>query len=281
MKKRIITICVLISIVAIAGILFGTVFCLRHQKVVIVDGSTISVSDQDIIAKANLKKGRSIFMLDKQSAIDAIERTWSDIKVVQIKTTNVTSIEIRIRKRVPMYYIDFNQKYYCLDEDLKVLNIVENIDTINTDRLIYLNTNKLSITDETKVCDFVGKGDISTLAYNLFTSMYTRVKVATTNGYQYADRSDIKAMISNISFGKGNTLTREYETLIIETNAGVKIIIADPLVDLDEKINACFALYNDLAEGKIEGASHTEGYIKYIFNADNSLRFGYTRAITE
>lgn len=238
-KKSIIISSILLSIVALMAILFGAVFRLRNVSVEVQPGANITVTNDKIIESANLKKGKSIFMLDKQSAINNIEQTYAEIKVVQIKTTNLMSVKIVVRERKEMFYAEHNSAYYCLDEDLKVLRLTE----VEPTNLIKITTD-IGITSNTKKCDFMSQ-DYAKITYNMFVGMYTNVKVEG----RYAERDDMCNLVESIEIKTAHALTEdgnggfEYTNLILKTRAGVVMQIANPNTDLGRKINICFAAY--------------------------------------
>lgn len=238
-KKSIIISSILLSIVALMAILFGAVFRLRNVSVEVQPGANITVTNDKIVESANLKKGKSIFMLDKQSAINNIEQTYAEIKVVQIKTTNLMSVKILVRERKEMFYAEHNSVYYCLDEDLKVLRLTE----VEPTNLIKITTD-IGITSNTKKCDFMSQ-DYAKITYNMFVGMYTNVKVEG----RYAERDDMCNLVESIEIKTAHALTEdgnggfEYTNLILKTRAGVVMQIANPNTDLGRKINICFAAY--------------------------------------
>lgn len=250
-KKSIIITSILLSILALFLILFGAVFRLRHIDVVVTDNSSIVMTNDDIISASQLKKGKSIFMLDKQSAITNIENKYAEIKVVSIKTVSVMRVQIRVRERKEMFYAEYNSNFYCVDEDLKVLRKTET-EPVN---LIKINSEKLGITSDTKERDFLDKSTAN-ITYKLFVAMYTNVKVDA----RYADRADILNLVKSIEIKTAYALTEngsngvQYNNLILTTRAGLVMEIASPETGLNEKINVCFAAFNKLEDksaGKI------------------------------
>lgn len=248
-KKSIIISSILLSIVALMAILFGAVFRLRNVSVEVQPGANITVTNDKIVESANLKKGKSIFMLDKQSAINNIEQTYAEIKVVQIKTTNLMSVKIIVRERKEMFYAEHNSAYYCLDEDLKVLRLTE----VEPTNLIKITTD-IGITSNTKKCDFMSQ-DYAKITYDMFVGMYTNVKVEG----RYAEREDMCNLVESIEIKTAHALTEdgnggfEYTNLILKTRAGVVMQIANPNTDLDRKINICFAAYFNPAVDNTKG----------------------------
>lgn len=248
-KKSIIISSILLSIVALMAILFGAVFRLRNVSVEVQPGANITITNDKIVESANLKKGKSIFMLDKQSAINNIEQTYAEIKVVQIKTTNLMSVKIVVRERKEMFYAEHNSAYYCLDEDLKVLRLTE----VEPTNLIKITTD-IGITSNTTKCDFMSQ-DYAKITYNMFVGMYTNVKVEG----RYAERDDMCNLVESIEIKTAHALTEdgnggfEYTNLILKTRAGVVMQIANPNTDLGRKINICFAAYFNPAVDNTKG----------------------------
>ncbi len=141
-KKSIIISSVLLSIIVVIIILFGAVFCLRKQYVSVLgdqplvqlvpgeDGEYAEITKDQIIKAAGFKKGKSIFMLDKHQAIKNIESAYPMVKVVQIKTKSVISVQFIVRPRVATYYTLTegeqynvkNQVYCIMDEELMAMD---------------------------------------------------------------------------------------------------------------------------------------------------------------
>lgn len=265
-KKFIITTSILLSILALMLILFGAVFRLRQIDVEIAlpEGSSVAVTKQDILTASKLKRGGSIFMVDKQSAIDNIEQTYSEIKVVQIETVNVVKIKIYVRERVEMFYAEYQNTFYCMDEDLKIMRIFAKTSESEPTNLIKIETD-IGITSNTKTCDFMNK-TYAAISYDWFVAMYTNVMVSG----RYAERADICSLVKSISFEQAYALVGDgedknavhYTNLVLKTRSlnegsvgGIEINIANPEVDLDKKVNMCFAAYNseniDNTHGKL------------------------------
>jgi len=228
MKKGKITLILIICFLVILNIaLFGFVFILRKQSVEFQ--SELHVSEQEIIDTANLKNGASILLIDKEEAINNIEQTYANIKVVQIKTVNVCEIVIVLRQRYELYYFTDAGKHYILDEDLKLLRITE---TEPTD-LIKVNTT-ISINANTKVCNFLGTEEQKETLLNFYKAMYS----AAIKSENAQARIDICNLISEIELRDN--------ILLATTSYGVILDIAKPNHELTNKINICFSTINKL-----------------------------------
>lgn len=271
-KKSIITTSILLSILALILVLFGAVFRLRQIDVEISlqEGSAVAVTKEDILTASKLKRGGSIFMVDKQTAIDNIEQTYSEIKVVQIETVNVVKVKIVVRERVEMFYAEYQNTFYCMDEDLKVMRIFAKTSESEPTNLIKIETD-IGITSNTKTCDFMNK-TYAAISYDWFVAMYTNVMVSN----RYVERADICSLVASISFEKAYALTDEgenavqYTKLVLKTRSlnegaagGIVMEIANPETGLDRKVNMCFAAYNS------ESVDNTHG--KLVIKYDGSF----------
>lgn len=265
-KKSIIWLAIFATLIALIGILFGAVFCLRNQSVKVVDGSTLLVESNEIINTAGLKNGKSIFILDKETAINNIEKKYPHIKVVHIKTIGLRSIEICVRTRHEMYYAEANEKYYVLDEDLKVLDIIEETSSESEPtNLTKIATGDLNIPSTTEICDFIGSEHQRQVAYDLFVAMNTVVTKMDGENEVYLTREDICNTVKTLEFENFNSFNK----IIITTSHGVVLDIEKPESNLQSKINVCFSTIEQF----IEDANDKEkgGTIKIYYNLNNEM----------
>ena len=276
-KTKIAIISTVVGILAIIAILFGLVFCLRKEEVVVVSNeANIEISSSEIINSAGLKHGTSIFMLDKETAINNIEKDFPYVKVIQIKTVSVIKVEIHVRSRVEMFYVQNQNKYYILDEDLKVLRILEtgideNIEeTLNN--LILLNLSNHGITSNTVVADFLSTEYYRQVVSDLYGALYSSAMLDLDSDGQtdYLSRSDIINVIDSVEFSQGYSLDEAYTRVILNLNNSFKIDIGKPEENLNYKVNVCFSAYNELSEEQ-----KATGSIKYYYTAEGEAKAGY------
>ena len=259
-KVKIVLISILTILIALIAILFGAVFRVRKQTVLCVGEDKVYCEElqQEILTSSGIKNGKSIFMLDKQQAITNIEKTHPYVKVIQIQTTGVTSIEIKVRKRYEMFYAKANGKNYILDEELKVLRITEIVP-----EAMLLDVTKLSITNNTEVGDFVGTEYHQEITSSMVLGLYTHALL---------ERSEMIETIKSISFLEGYSLSENYTRLIIETKTGVKMDICKPETNLADKLNICFSTYND---DDFTAEQKTKGTIKIFLDTEGNEKVGY------
>lgn len=270
-KGKIITLSIIAFLIAIASILFGVVFCLRNQDVKVLGDYPLNISREELISTANIKKGKSIFMIDKETAINNIESKYPYVKVVQIKTTNLTSIEIRVRARHEMFYTKSHDNCYILDEELKVLNIVPIANETELSNLSFIKENQLNIPASTLKCDFIGKSWQQNTTYNLFVSMSRVVTKKVGKEEVYLSRADISKMLRTIEF----ETFKSFNTITIKTNYGVELSIEKPEINLEEKINICFSTINQFVEEK--NGKEKSGLIKIYYDESGVMKTIYIK----
>ena len=262
-KRTLVALLIFLVLGVLAGVLFGTVFCLRSQNVVIMGETPVDISRDEIISTAGFKGGESIFMLDKDSAINNIEDKYSHVKVVQIKTTGLTKIEIIIRARHKMLFAEYNNKYYVMDEELKVLNIVDETDKDEVANLIEIPATNLNINSSTLKCDFVG-GNSRDAIYELYHSFINNVKNIQDDAKEYYTRLDICEIVKKVELVEYKTFTK----IVIQTKYGVELDIENPNENMTEKMNICFSAIKHLQE---EGKQREQsGTIKIYYKPDNT-----------
>ena len=239
-KGKIILLSIIGFIIVLITVLFSAVFRLKKQT--IVASADVTYSSEEIVKAAELKRGQSIFLIDKEKATNKIEAKFADIKVIQIKTTSLTEIEIKVRKRYPTYYIKNLGSYYVMDQDLKVLNIVADSEAeqiANIENLVKITTKPQNLNVETKVADFLGSENEQNMSYNLFSAVYsTKIPTTITGAQSYTEFCNL---IEEISYDKGYTANGQvYDRLIVKTKQGISFDIGKATNDLTRKINLCF-----------------------------------------
>lgn len=266
MSKRKITLLIILGIfIGLSIYLFGFVFRLKNQSVKVV-GEKVLYSAEEIISASELKNGKSIFLLDKQQAIENIENKYADLKVIQIKTTNINSIEICVRARYETYVVKNNGMYFILDEDLKVLEKSSNEDYVNTLNLVEIKTSLENFSESTQKCDFVGNSIQKDIFYNLYVSIHTNTTISNSLPTGTESHNAMCEIINSVSINSVGAKDGSKDSILnIETNYGIKFIIHNANSNLVKKFDACFQLMND--SSKIQ--DKTKGTIE-LFTLDDT-----------
>lgn len=272
-KAKIILISVLIGLIAFVAILFGTVFCLRHQEIERIGEFSVEISNQDIISTAGFKKGGSIFMLDKEKATQNIEKSYPEIKVVQIRTVSINKIQIVIKQREKMFYYATEENYYILDEECKILEILTLEGELNTEPTDLIKIDFSIDFTNLQAGDFASSDYNRNLTQNLYIAIITNVTKQSGENEDYYTREDMKNSIKSVSLSQASTLKENYTRLILLTRTGETLDIAKPEDNLCEKINICYSAINKL---KSEGESNFT--IKIYLDKDGNQKLGYSLA---
>lgn len=293
-KGLIITTSILAVLLVIATILFGAVFCLRRQYITPLNTETFTfidndrvtqtISTQQIIDATGFKKGNPIFTLDKAKAKANIEEAFPSLKVVNIKTKSVISVEIVVKQRKAVYYADAHFAgeevgYYLLDEDLVVIDNTTNSEDIKNCTKITidgLSINSINIVRYTHLTEEW----IQNITDELLDAVCDTVKITKqddtvivdTNG-EYVNEEDFSKLVNSVKLVKAkapagidtelkNRIEKMYWLVISYNDYTIKIL--RPEDNLKTKINACYNAISSLSEDNktIICAYNEDGSIK-------------------
>lgn len=246
-KRKIFLLTIIVLIILLNVVMFGFVFRLRNQTVIVV-GEDVKYSSQQIILAGELENGRSIFLIDKDHTIQSIESKFSDLKVIQIKTTGINSIEIKVRARHKTYFVKQGLTYYVLDEDLKVLEKVDNHTIVESLNLIEIESEVENISSSTDKCDFIGNSTQKQLFYNLYVAVHTNTTISKTEPTATESHLKMCELIKSVSIQETGAKDGSVDTILnITTETGIKLKIHGANVDLANKFNASYTLISDSA----------------------------------
>ncbi|MPQ43991.1 cell division protein FtsQ/DivIB [Clostridium tarantellae] len=146
LMKKIIIISIFIVVICIFILLKAPIF---NIKKVIVNNNT-TIPSEKIINKSNILD-KNIFLVNlKNVSKDILVNPY--IKEVKIKRVFPDEVSISVKERKASYLIENESKYYVLNEELKIMEILDSDKDINA---IYLNGIKIKnkfigqcITDE-------------------------------------------------------------------------------------------------------------------------------------
>ena len=277
-KKKLVTIIsILFGIIVLNIVMFGFIFRLKNQKVVVVGGCEISIQESEIIEIANIKNNSSTFLIDKDKATENIELNFPDIKVIQIKTTGIQSIEFVLRARHATYFIENYTSYYILDEELKVLKVIQKLDNpnYNSGNLIRIESDEITISSFVKAGNFIGT-EVQQQIYESFHNEILNVAIKQVdNEEKYFERQDVLDFVTAVKYEKLNS----YDKIVVKTSDGVKLDIENPSENISNKINICFSL---IKKFKIEDANKNSeeqrfknGIIKIYYDLEDNYKAIY------
>lgn len=268
MTKRsvIITTSILVGIMMIFTILFGVVFCAWNIDLVYQDDFVYKNQTAEILSASKLKKGSSIFSVDRDEIEYNIETAYPNLRAT-VNLTGLNSVKISLSNRTPLYYFEQNEVYYVLDEDCKILEISTSSDVMG--KYIRIENN-FSATETTLAGQFVG-GRYSTICSDLYKVMYMYLGEDANNDGELDSntitRDDMRDEIASVKFSKVKELHGEVDQITLTTTYGVKINIVEPQVNINAKARKAFSALRYLTDtNKATGNIN----VVYVYDQDGN-----------
>lgn len=131
MRKRLWLILGIIVGIAVISVMAYCVFSIGKVDVnTTIDIAVLSQEEKDeIIALSGIKKGKNIFAIDEDIAIENIEKSLPTLKVISIERTFPNGVYIYVTKRTPVFYMALSAgEYAILDRELKIISIQNSYD---------------------------------------------------------------------------------------------------------------------------------------------------------
>ncbi|MDE6472566.1 MAG: FtsQ-type POTRA domain-containing protein [Clostridia bacterium] len=131
MRKRLWVILGIIVGIAVISVMAYCVFSIGKIDVnTTVDIAVLSQEEKnEIIALSGIKKGKNIFAIDEDIAIENIEKSLPTLKVISIERTFPNGVYIYVTKRTPVFYLALSGgEYAILDRELKIISIQNSYD---------------------------------------------------------------------------------------------------------------------------------------------------------
>lgn len=284
MTKRsiIITTSIILGILVVITILFGAVFRVRKVKVNFTQDFYYKAQINEIISASNIKKGEGIFSVDTTKAKENIEKEFPYARVDGVNLTSFISVTISLSTRQPLYYAVQEGIYYILDEDCKVLDIIN--DREEAEKYIWLE-NAFEIGQDVEVGDFLN-GNNSSACTKLYLALYSnatlKLRDVDNDGIldeHYLEREDMLNVLDSVEFATPiDDLTYgKIDKIILTTssNYGVKIEITDTSRQLDLKVNMAFSALRKLIEEDEKNGTQLAKtgsiIVRYSYDENNAI----------
>ena len=284
MTKRsiIITTSIILGILVVITILFGAVFRVRKVKVDFTQDFYYKAQINEIISASNIKKGEGIFSVDTTKAKENIEKEFPYARVDGVNLTSFISVTISLSTRQPLYYAVQEGIYYILDEDCKVLDIIN--DSEEAGKYIWLE-NAFEIGQDVEVGDFLN-GNNSSACTKLYLALYSnatlKLRDVDNDGIldeHYLEREDMLNVLDSVEFATPiDDLTYgKIDKIILTTssNYGVKIEITDTSRQLDLKVNMAFSALRKLIEEDEKNGTQLAKtgsiIVRYSYDENNAI----------
>lgn len=239
-------------VVITAIILIFTLFSLKSVSLNLKTETNYLTEEvqQGIINQVKKEKIKTVLFADKSKLTKKLEKEFPYIKIINIEIIIPSSYVIHCIEREELYVIESNDKVFYLDEELKVLKIIEEEFIMTESSPILLNISDLEFNfenlEEGQFLNFNKKGkEVEDILSN-----YTQKTLTTLlNSFEQNNRNiailrssykevKIEFKYLDTSLSVCLTLTDKYgfQTLIIDSNQ-----------DLPEKISVMIAAINELS----------------------------------
>ena len=145
---------VLGALIVLGIILFFTTFSLKTLDVEFETTNHVydeAVLSEQISQNCEVDFKKSVFLMDKQKTMSSIEKTFPDLKVINIETKFPASVTVHVALRQQLFAFEKDGKFFVTDEELKVLEIKDDfVSTKNNAILVECLTPK---NEEIQLCD--------------------------------------------------------------------------------------------------------------------------------
>lgn len=210
-----------------------------------------SLNESAVLESSKLNKGKSVFLLDRDSYTENLEKNQPYMKVLSIEVVWPNTVKFHYAERVELYAIALNDGGFAyVDSEFKVLKVNKTPFVSNQQNCILLDCgfDKSSteivpgtFLDKTMFSDFLGLGD----AYG-------------DMGYSLAQ---MKSMVLSIT----NETNEDGHTTVLQTSLGVKIQILNSAFYTSQKVTLAYSMLETL-----DASEYSSGTI-YVFKNSQSV----------
>ena len=199
---------IVLAVLTLIIVLASTVFAVGSVRLIwynTPNGTLASLTNENILKSSGVQ-GNSVFLLDRDKAIENIEKEYPRLRVIDIEICWPNIMNVHAIERQEVYAVRIGDKYAITDEYLKILDIVPTYTSTNINPVV------LEIPD---LDDNYQKGD--TIEHEYFETF-----VGVYNGFiaMGRDLTDMRALCASMSYTNAH--------LTITTHFGVTIILDNP-----------------------------------------------------
>ena len=257
MKNKKLRVCLIVfASLVLVIVLTSAIFALKNISLDFFgETDKLSGSEQTIIDSADFKQGSNVLFMKKNYYISKIEKKNPYVKVVNIETVFPNSIIIHCTERVELLAVkQTDNTYAILDEDLKVLNVVNHFENTDQNAII-----------------IQGLGNISPQNAGDFLSLDAR-----QNELVKSTINSLKEwkLSPSVLKQKVEFVCIDYERenqVLVKMRSGVKIVVKDANILCSDKFNMAFSAYESNTKYQ------TSGTLEVRITESNEMRiFFYT-----
>jgi len=258
-KRRVLLIFTLLIFVSLFFLLSSPIFKLqkvevvfydlKNNKVNLVSNSVYNSPDkvEKILSSTNFAYGQSLFLLDKNSYSEDIERKNPYIEMIKILSVFPNKIVLNVRERTPRYYIKGQNKLFLLDVNFKLLEITKSYEKLSS--MIEISANKNSYEE-----NFFNFFELSDKTYEVGQS-FCENNIAVTELKNTLNSLDnlLKELnltqnnfFSKISLAENSTGTLSFVFKTKSAPYGVVLVLEDALKNSTKKVKKLFNAFKTL-----------------------------------
>jgi cell division septal protein FtsQ len=222
-------------------VLSSTVFSLSQAQVNFLSTTNNLSGGEDIIlSSAEFEYGESIFFIDKETYIEKIEVANPYIKVVGLEIAFPSKLIIHAVERNEMFAFKLsNNTYAIVDDELKVLDIRQTFVNTNQNAILIDNADYTVPTENAQLGTIV----------NMPKAYVNLIKSFGTHSFEWD---------YNLANLRGNikSVTLNYEEdnqLLIEMRQGVQIVVKEANLNMSDKLQMAFSVYDSDAIDRTKG----------------------------
>ncbi len=149
MNKRLIIVFVCMAVFVLTLVVGAVVFSINDVDILLASDENVAFDKTKILDTSGIKKGQSIFTIDKELACSKIEKQFPELKV-EISRAFPNKVRIHLWTRTAIFKVQLNDsdKYAILDRELKVVKIVSGGEAYMKGELIPLENYNLNGSEE-------------------------------------------------------------------------------------------------------------------------------------
>lgn len=264
-NKKLAIFLVIFVFLVVVVVLSSTVFSLQNVTLQFMSSTNILTgAEADIVKSGKFRYGENVFFSTKSYYQKNMEKSNPYLKVINIETIFPNGFCIHAIERNECYCIKLsNNKYAVVDEELKVLKILD----------VFQNTsqNAMQIENTELSTQNLSEGDFFATKNNFFEQLF--------NCFREWDNSyaNIRAKVKSVQ--------QNYEKdgqLLVNMRSGVQIVIENSESQLSDKLNLAFSFYDTTTlmndgqpvldeSGNPVKVDYTKNGIIYILETDTQI----------
>ncbi len=238
----------ILSVIVLIVVLCSTVFSIQNAQLIWYSErtSTLQTLNNETALKATNAQSKSVFLLDKEKAINNIQKKYPTLRVIKLEVAFPNILKIHATERQEVYALPIsNNKYAITDEYFSVINIVNSFSSINTNAILINTDAFLNLSPQkSDVIDIFGD--------KVYKDIYTAFQELSKN------LADFRAIIASA------TLTDS--TLTLKTHQGTTLKLDKPFANTTAKMRLAIKTFDLLS-----AEDYPNSTIEVFVNNQNKL----------